>query len=115
MDTATAYYDAVMRLVEVSRGKLPLRLHVMKYEDVVGKFDATIRGVLDFLELEWDEGVRRYAETAKKRPIDTPSAAQVVRPLYGSARGKWRNYTSHLEPYFPTLAPWVRTFGYETS
>ena len=103
MDTATAYYDAVMRLVEVSRAKLPLRLRVMKYEDVVGTFETTIRGVLDFLELGWDEGVRRYAETAKKRPIDTPSAAQVVRPLYRSARGKWRHYTKYLEPYFPTL------------
>jgi hypothetical protein len=114
LDTATAYYEAVMCLVEVSRGKLPLRLHTMKYEDVVGQFEATIRGVLDFLELEWDEGVRHYAETAKKRSIGTPSAAQVVRPLYGSARGKWRNYTTYLEPYVPTLAPWVKTFGYET-
>jgi len=113
LDTATAYYDAVMRLVEVSRAKLPLRLHVVRYEDVVGTFETTIRGVLDFLELGWDEGVRRYAETAKKRPIDTPSAAQVVRPLYRSARGKWRHYTKYLEPYFPTLAPWVKTFGYE--
>src|SRR4029077_1610904 len=113
LDTATAYYDAVMRLVEVSRAKLPLRLHVVRYEDVVGTFETTIRGVLDFLGLGWDEGVRRYAETAKKRPIDTPSAAQVVRPLYRSARGKWRHYTKYLEPYFPTLAPWVKTFGYE--
>jgi hypothetical protein len=68
LDTATAYYDAVMRLVEVSRAKLPLRLRVMKYEDVVGTFETTIRGVLAFLELGWDEGVRRLRETGKEAP-----------------------------------------------
>ncbi|HEY6823421.1 MAG TPA: hypothetical protein VI195_03205, partial [Steroidobacteraceae bacterium] len=72
----------------------------------------TLRGVLEFLELEWNEHVRRYSETARKRSISTPSAAQVVRPLYRSAQGKWRNYREFLEPYLPALAPWVTAFGY---
>jgi tetratricopeptide (TPR) repeat protein len=113
LDTATAYYDAVMRLVAASRAKLPLRLHTVKYEDVVGNFEATMREVLHFLELEWDESVRRYTETARSRAIGTPSAAQVVRPLYGEARGRWRNYRALLAPHLPALAPWVATFGYE--
>ena len=114
LDTATAYYDAVMRLVEVCRGKLALRLHTVKYEDVVAKFEATMRNALAFLELEWDEGLRRHTETAKKRTISTPSAAQVVRPIYGSARARWRNYSDFLQPYLPILAPWIQTLGYET-
>ena len=113
LDTATAYYGAVMRLVEASRRKLPLRLHALKYEDVVGSFEATARSLLDFLGLEWDERVRQYTETARRRTIGTPSAAQVVRPLYGGARGKWRNYREYLEPYLPALQPWVRAFGYD--
>ncbi len=113
LDTAAAYYHAVMHLIEVSRGKLPLALHVVKYEDIVARFEATVRELLAFLELEWDERVRRYPETARARTIGTPSASQVVHPLYGSARGKWRNYRAFLEPCLPTLAPWVQTFGYE--
>jgi tetratricopeptide (TPR) repeat protein len=112
LDTATAYYDAVMRLVEVSRGKLSLHLHAVKYEDVVTRFEATTRGVLAFLDLEWDERVRGYADTARQRTIATPSAAQVVRPLYASARGKWRNYRKYLEPWLPALTPWALHFGY---
>jgi len=113
LDTASAYYDLVMRLVAVSRAKLPLRVHPVKYEGIVGDFETTVRELLAFLGLGWDEGVRAYAATARRRTIGTPSAAQVVRPLYGSARGKWRHYAQHLGPCMPLLAPWVEAFGYE--
>lgn len=113
LDTAARYYDAVMRLVQASRAKLPLAVHEVRYESVVGDFDATVRDLLTFLGLPWDETVRSYAETAKGRAIGTPSASQVVQPLYATAKGKWRNYRPFLEPLLPVLAPWVATFGYE--
>jgi hypothetical protein len=112
LDTATAYYASVMRLVAVSRARLPLRLHEVRYENVVTDFEPTTRGVLGFLGLDWDEGVRAYAQTARKRRISTPSAAQMVRPLYGHARGKWRNYEQYLEPWLPALNSWVSAFSY---
>lgn len=115
LDSACAYYDRVMHLVEVSRGKLPLRLHTLKYEDLIATFDQTVRGLLGFLELAWSEQVAGFAETARKRTIATPSDVQVVRPLYASARGKWQHYREFLEPCLPALAPWVRSFGYEDS
>ncbi len=86
---------------------------MVRYEDVIASFESTINEALAFLDLEWEEGLRRYTETAKKRAINTPSAAQVVRPLYGSARGSWRNYAEFLRPYFPVLMPWVQALGYE--
>jgi hypothetical protein len=104
-----------MRLVEISRAKFPLAVHVVKYEDVVGAFEPTVKDLLAFLDLPWDEAVRDYATTAKGRAIGTPSASQVVRPLYGTARGKWRNYRRFLEPQLPALESWVRAFGYEPS
>ena len=113
LDTACAYYDLVMRLLEVSRRKLPLQLHTVKYEDLIASFDPTVRALLGFLELEWNEQVTRYAETARQRTIATPSHAQVVRPLYASARGKWLHYREFLEPCLPALSPWVRSLGYE--
>ncbi|MDZ4870377.1 MAG: sulfotransferase [Alphaproteobacteria bacterium] len=115
LDTATRYYDAVMKLVRASRAKLPLAVHEVRYEAVVSDFDATVGGLLEFLGVPWDDGVRNYAETAKTRAIGTPSASQVVQPLYATAQGKWRNYRSFLEPVLPALEPWVRTFGYEPS
>src|SRR6185503_8173112 len=97
LDSAVGYYDAVMALVDASRTKLPLDLHVVKYESVVADFDAAVRELLAFLGLDWNDAVRDFATTAKKRAIGTPSATQVVRPIYGSAQGKWRNYRRYLE------------------
>ncbi|NOT40676.1 MAG: tetratricopeptide repeat protein [Alphaproteobacteria bacterium] len=115
LETASAYYDAVMRLVQVCRAKLPIKVHEVRYEAVIGDFDTAVGSLLTFLELPWDDAVRSYAETAKRRVIATPSASQVVRPLYASSLGKWRNYRQFLEPVLPVLEPWVAAFGYEAT
>lgn len=113
LGTAVEYYDAVMGLVRLSRERFPLRVHVIRYEDVLADFEGAIRGVIGFLGLDWDENLRSYADTARRRAIGTPSAAQVVRPLYGSAQGKWRNYQRFLEPHLPLLTRWVDAYGYQ--
>jgi hypothetical protein len=115
LDTAAAFYDAVMGLAHACRSRLALDLHEARYESVVTDFESAVRALLEFLGLAWHEGVRDYAATAKQRPIATPSAIQVVQPIYASAQGKWRNYRRFLEPVLPTLEPWVRAFGYEPS
>ncbi len=115
LDTAVAYYDAVMRLVQTCRAKLPIDVHEVRYEAVIGDFDASVGALLSFLGLPWDDAVRGYAETAKRRVIATPSASQVVQPLYTSSRGKWLNYRRFLDPVLPVLEPWVAAFGYEAS
>jgi tetratricopeptide (TPR) repeat protein len=115
LDTAAAYYDAVMALVRACRERLALDLHEVRYEAVVSDFEATVRALLAFLGVGWDAAVRDYAETARQRTVGTPSAAQVVMPLYASAQGKWRNYRRFLAPVLPTLEPWVEALGYEPS
>jgi hypothetical protein len=36
----------------------------------------------------------------------------VIKPIYVSAVGRWRNYERLLEPALKTLEPFVREFGY---
>jgi len=115
LETTARYYDAVMRLGEAARANLPLRLHVLRYEDVVRDFRGSIGGLLEFLGLPWTEEVMKYTDTASRRNIRTPSAAQVIQPLYRSSLGQWRHYATQLQPVLPILDPWVRAFGYETA
>jgi hypothetical protein len=115
LETTARYYDAVMRLGEAARARLPLRLHVLRYEDVVGDFRPTITSLLEFLGLTWNEDVTKYADAANRRHIRTPSATQVIQPLYRSSLGQWRHYARQLEPVMPILDPWVRAFGYQSA
>ena len=113
LETAARYYDQVMRLGMLWREKLPLLLHEVRYERVVADFDREIGALLGFLGLPWSERLRDFQETARKRTIRTPSARQVVQPLYATSAGKWRRYEKELASVRPLLDPWAARFGYD--
>jgi hypothetical protein len=112
IEGAAAYYDAVMRLAEIYRTLLPLPQHEVRYESLVEDFEATARGVCDFLGLQWDDAMSDFAAKARARGISTPSAAQVARGLNREGQGVWRRYQEQMAPVLPILAPWVERFGY---
>jgi Flp pilus assembly protein TadD len=87
--------------------------HIVKYEDVVGDFRATIKATLDFLGLPWDEAVMEYDKTAKDRGvINTPSYRQVTEKIYTRASGRWLRYRAQLQPVLDRLAPHAEKLGY---
>jgi tetratricopeptide (TPR) repeat protein len=115
IDSAAAYYDAVMRLSEVYRNLLHLPQHAVRYESLVDDFEATARAACAFIGLEWDASLLDFAASARSRGIATPSAAHVARGLNRDGQGVWRRYREQLAPVLPILEPWVERFGYELS
>lgn len=113
IDTAAAYYDLVMSLLETCRTHLALTLHPVRYEDVVVDIESAARGLTDFLELEFEPAMLSFRETALKREIGTPSARQVIEPLYARSIGRWRRYSDDMAPALPVLVPWVARYRYE--
>jgi hypothetical protein len=113
LEGAATYYDAIMQLSEIYRDVLPLPQQPVRYEDLVGDFEGTLRGVCDFLELQWDQEMLDFAAKARSRGISTPSAAQVARGLNREGQGAWRRYREQMAPVLPLLDPWVRRFGYQ--
>jgi tetratricopeptide (TPR) repeat protein len=109
---AAQYYDAVMRLADIYRKKLGLDIHDLRYEAMVADLKTEMRGVCDFLGLPWDDSLRDFADRAKARSIDTPSAAQVARGLYTQGAGQWQHYAVQMAPILPLLALWLSYFGY---
>lgn len=106
-------YDGVMALWQQLQLVLPLSVHTTRYEDLIADFDGTVSAILDFLQLDWDEGVRDYAETARRRGrINTPSYSQVIQPLYTRAQGRWERYREPMQPALPVLLKWAERFGY---
>lgn len=107
------FYAETMTLYRQVREALPLDVHALRYEDLVADFDGTVGRLLDFLELDWDDRVRDFAETARKRQrIDTPSYSQVTEGLYDRARYRWERYRNHLDPVIEQVRPFLADFGY---
>ena len=112
LETSVAYYGAVMRLIEIYRGKLALDLVETRHEGLVTDFEKETRKLCDFLGLSWREEMRAFASRAAAQNIDTPSSAQVAGGLSDAGLAQWRRYARELTPVLPLLAPFVRQFGY---
>jgi tetratricopeptide (TPR) repeat protein len=109
-----AFYARTMRLWERIRQRLPLRVHTLKYEDLVHEPRPALKGVLDFLGRPWNEAVLTgHTERAKRVRVSTSSYHQVAEPLYDRSIDRWKTYRAQLEPVMPVLADVIRRFGYE--
>lgn len=106
-------YCAVMSLWHRYREVLQPQCYQVRYEDLVADGEQALRGATQFLGLDWVPGLLDHAKHAFDRGrIQSASYAQVTRPLYANACGRWRRYRKYLEPYLSQLKPWCERFGY---
>lgn len=110
---AAAFYDIAMSLWYRARETLNLDVREIAYEDLVADQEATLKPLVEWLGLSWDDSLLDHQRTAADRGvIVTPSYDQVTQPVHRRAAGRWRRYASHLKPILPTLDPWARRLGY---
>ena len=89
-------YRAYRTMVNHWDTVLPNFVYTLDYEQLVQNFEATVRDLLSFCELPWDNNCLNYADV--KNPVPTPSAHQVRQPIFQSSVGKWRMYEKFLGP-----------------
>jgi tetratricopeptide (TPR) repeat protein len=107
-----AQYASVMHFWRVLLPSLRNPWIEVRYEDLVDGLEPAARRVLAFLEVPWDERVLQFHEHARRKPVRSPTYAEVTQPVFRTALGRWRNYESHLEPHLEKLAPFLAAFGY---
>lgn len=113
LDTTVGLYCDAMALWLLYLERLPLNRIMLRYEDLVTRPEEELRRLLEFLQMPWSPSVLDHAAQALRRGrIPTPSYQQVSRPLYQSARDRWRRYAAYLEPHLPALMPYIQAFGY---
>ena len=112
LERAARYYAAAMSLFDLCRARLPLDIHLVRYEDVVADLDLQAHTLADCLGVAFEPAMLAFHQAAARRDINTPSARQVIEPLYAHSVGRWRAYAEDLAPSLPILDPWVRRFGY---
>jgi hypothetical protein len=107
------YYDAMMGIWTNSRESMSLYAHTVIYENLVRDPEPTLKPVLQFLGLNWDDRLLDHRATARARgAIATPSYDQVTEPLSRTPSGRWRRYEAELAPVLPVLLGWADRLGY---
>ncbi len=110
LETAAKHYVRVMDLVTHYRNEMALRYLPIRYETMVTAQAGTVRTVLDFVGLPFDERCLSFHEN--RRYARTASYAQVTEPLYDRSLYRYRRYRKHLEPVLPILGPVIERLGY---
>ena len=91
------YYRQHRRLMAHWSAVLPPgTLLNVPYEELVADQEGWSRKILEFLGLEWDEGVLNFHET--KRQVVTASFWQVRQRIYKNSVERWRNYEKFIGP-----------------
>jgi Flp pilus assembly protein TadD len=89
------------RIMAHWRSALPNLILPVQLSDWVTDFDATLRRVLEFLDLPYDSACAKFHEV--EREVHTVSRAQVREPVHGRGLGRWRSYANRLAPLIEAL------------
>ncbi|MBV1877577.1 MAG: sulfotransferase [Pseudomonadales bacterium] len=89
------FYNNYKRLMSHWNQQYGDRILALDYECLLQDQENQTRRLLDFCELEFEPECLQFYDT--ERPVKTASFLQVRKPLYQTARGRWRNYQLHLQ------------------
>jgi tetratricopeptide (TPR) repeat protein len=81
----------------------PNRFLDVKYEDLVADPEASIRRILEFCDLPWQDACLHPSEISTT--VKTPSLWQVRQPIYQSSVAKWKRYEPWLREFRELLSP----------
>jgi tetratricopeptide (TPR) repeat protein len=112
MPGAAAFYDAVMQFAYTAKRRLALEWHEIRYERLIEDFEQQMRGICDYLSLDWIDSMGDFAHRVQAREHATPSTAQLAQGLVTSATAQWRHYEAHLKPAQAVLKTWIDRLGY---
>ena len=108
-----SFYNQVMSLWKQHTSELPIKFKTIKYENLIENLEDTIKPLLNFLNLEWDNSMLEFNQTALKRTkINTPSYNQVIKKVYKESSGRWERYEEEMTAVYPILKKWIKEFHY---
>ena len=101
LESISHFYKEYERVIDSWDQALPGKIFNIIYEDIVSDTETTIKALLEYCELPWDENCLMFYES--KRQISTASNWQVKQPIYRQSLNRWENYEKHLGPLLDTL------------
>ena len=112
LESTVNQYANVMGFWLQMRPRMGNQWMEVRYEDMVADLPAIAQSVLEFLGVGYEENVLKFDEHARTKRVHSPSHADVRKPLYRTAIGRWRNYQKYLEPHLAGLERFISAFSY---
>jgi tetratricopeptide (TPR) repeat protein len=94
LDDIRRYQRGFDDMVSFWQDRLPGRVHILQFEDLVQTPEKTTRSLLDMAGLEWDDACLRPEDNT--RTVQTLSAVAVRKPISTHSSQKWQRYAAHL-------------------
>ena len=91
------YYRSYVELMAHWDRVLPGHILLVQHEDVVDDLEGSVRRLLDFCGLPFDQRCLNFHKT--ERSVRTASSEQVRRPIFRDGLDQWRNF----EPWLSKL------------
>ncbi len=113
IESVTENYASLMSIWKTLAPLIADRCIEVRYEDMVENLETISRRVVDFLNVPWNERVLQFNKHRRNNAMRAPTYAEVAKPIFKTAVGRWRNYQRYLEPHLDKLAPFLKAFGYE--
>jgi tetratricopeptide (TPR) repeat protein len=111
LESAAKHYALTSEVVDHYEENLDMNYERFKYEDGVTNVEKQAKKMIDFLDLEWEDGCAEYYKN--DRHARTPSYAQVKQKPYKTSMYRYLNYMDHLKDIIPTLEPVIKKLGYK--
>jgi hypothetical protein len=84
------------------RRNLPTVWLDVAYVDMVADLESVARRLVAWCGLDWDPACLAFHQS--RRVVRSASFAQVRKPVYGHAVGRWRHYQQALGPLLAELS-----------
>lgn len=97
------YYKTYVELMDHWDAVLPGRVLRVQHEDVVDDLEGSVRRILDYCGLPFEEACIEFHKT--KRSVRTPSSEQVRQPIFRDGLDQWKKFEPWLEPLREALGP----------
>ena len=94
---------------------LPDRTFTVRYEDLIGNPEATVKSICDFLSVDYEDGMLNFHQSSS-RYIGRHHSQLIFRPIDEHNKEKWRHTLSKDQQVLFELAagPALKRYGYTT-
>ena len=96
LEETARYYMAYTRLMDHWRSIMANDFLDIRYEDLVARPTEESRRLIEYCELDWEDSCLTFYNN--DHVTRTASSAQVDKPIYQDAIGRWQHYAPYLQP-----------------